>query len=210
MPAGKQQWKIAALAVLAVICAILVWKNLIQPGRENAGSSIPSASAAAPPAEVPRQNPTTITAGKDSSRREARDKAVDERELAALDPTLRLDLLEKTAKITYQGDSRNIFQFYNPPPKPLTNSIVAPPQPQPPQPPMAPPPPSIPLKFYGMSSHPGTPEKRAFLTDGEEIYIVQEGEIVAKRYKIVRIGISSLEWEDMQTHQHGQLPLIEE
>lgn len=204
MAAHKLPWKMIVLAVLAVVCAALVWKNLIQPARE--ASSIPSASAAGTATELPSQQlPAAVPASRDSGRRE---KMMDQQELAALDPTLRLDLLDKTAKITYQGGSRNIFQFYTPPPKPVTNGIVA--SPQPPPAPAAPPPPTIALKFYGVSSRPGMPEKRAFLTDGDEIYIGQEGEVVAKRYKIVRIGVNSLEWEDMQTHQHGQLPLLQE
>ncbi|MBI2815659.1 MAG: hypothetical protein HYX72_01845 [Acidobacteria bacterium] len=201
MSAGKQHWKTMLLAVLIVVAAVLAWKNLIQPARQD--SPIASASAA-PATDSPRQQ--RPAASRDAGRRE---KLMDQQELAALDPTLRLDLLGKTAKITYQGGSRNIFQFYTPPPQPITDPIVAPPQSQP-QPPVTPPPPTIALKFYGTSSHPGTTEKRAFLTDGEEIYIAQEGEVVAKRYKIARIGMNSLEWEDMQTHQRGQLPLVEE
>ncbi len=193
--------------ILATICGLLVWRNLIQPARQSVAESIPSAAAAGNPTEFPSR-PAGTAQRPLSSDPARRDKVMDEQELAALDPTLRLDLLEKTAQVQYQGSSRNIFQFYTPPPKPVTNPIVAPPQPTPQ--PVAPPPPAIPLKFYGMSSHPGTPVKKAFLTDGEEIYIGQEGDVVAKRYKIVRIGVNSLEWEDMQPHQHGQLPLVEE
>ena len=133
---------------------------------------------------------------------------MDQEELAALDPTLRMDLLERTASINYQGSARNIFQFFTPPPpKPVANPIVAAPS-QPPPPPPPPPPPAIALKFYGMASRQGSSEKKAFLTDGDEIFIGQEGDVVGKHYKIVRIGVNSLEWEDTTSHQHGQLPLV--
>jgi hypothetical protein len=207
--AGGNQRKLIVLGVLAVVCAVLVWKNLIAPMHSSDEGAIATTSAAAPAANLPAQPAPDVAA--DSPRRDRNgDKILDRQELSALDPTLRLDLLDKTEKISYQGGTRNIFQFYTPPPKPVTNPIVAPPQPAAPQTPQAPPPPTIALKFYGISSHPGTTDKRAFLTDGDEIFIGREGEIVAKRYKIVRIGINSLDWEDMQTHQHGQLPLVEE
>ncbi len=206
MAAGKQQLgKRIALIVLAVICAVLVWRNLIQPARQGAGESMPTTAGNTTGLSRP-QNASLRSSPGDPARR---DKVMDQQELAALDPTLRLDLLEKIAKVKYEGASRNIFQFYTPPPpKPVANPVVA--APQAPLHPVAPPQPTIALKFYGMSSHQGTPEKKAFLTDGEEIFIGQEGDVVAKRYKIVRIGVNSLEWEDMQTHQHGQLPLVQE
>lgn len=208
MAAGKQQQgKRIALIVLAVIGAVLVWRNLIQPARQGAGESLPSAAGNTTGPSRP-QNASLRSSPGDPARR---DKVMDQQELAALDPTIRMDLLEKVAKVKYEGVSRNIFQFYTPPPpKPVVNPIVAAAAPQAPLQPVAPPQPTIALKFYGMSGHPGTAEKKAFLTDGEEIFIGQEGDVVAKRYKIVRIGMNSLEWEDMQTHQHGQLPLVQE
>ena len=39
-------------------------------------------------------------------------------ELAAMDPTLRLDLLEQSRQVKYEGASRNIFELYTPPPQP--------------------------------------------------------------------------------------------
>ena len=139
---------------------------------------------------------------------------MDQEELAALDPTLRLDLLEKTVNVTYTGNSRSIFQFYTPPPKPVQSPVISKPlTPNPDmaqQPPMPPPAPSIALKFYGTSSRPGTNEKKAFLTDGDQIYIGQEGEVVAKHYRIVRIGLNALDWQDTQSQQSGQLPLLQE
>ena len=130
-----------------------------------------------------------------------------------VDPTLRLDLLEASRSVEYQGSSRNIFEFYNPPaPPPVVDP--APPLPPPedgsggatPPPPRQP---AIALKFYGTAQRLGGP-RRAFLTDGEEIMIAQEGEVVAKFYRINRIGVSSLELEDTRSKQTQQLPLLEE
>src|ERR1035438_4500328 len=72
----------------------------------------------------------------------------------SIDPVLRLDLLAKAQTITYQGNDRNIFQFYTAPPPPLptpkapvivggnNNGQKTMPDP------VASPPPSILLKYY--------------------------------------------------------------
>jgi hypothetical protein len=137
-----------------------------------------------------------------------------------LDPTLRLDVLAKLKQVTFSGGDRSLFDFGQaPPPKPvpapkiLPTAAVKPADNGAPKPPDAtppkevkPPPPPIPLKFYGFVSGTGSP-RRAFFLQGEEIYVAGEGEIVQKRYKIVRIGLNSAVVEDTE-HQHQQtLPL---
>ena len=135
--------------------------------------------------------------------------------MASLDPTLREELLERSREVKYQGSSRNIFQIYTPPPPPApptpppANPATAGPT-TPPPPPPPPPAPSIPLKFYGVAAPPGSVHKKAFLTDGEEIFIAQEGEVIAKFYKIVRIGVNTIELEDSRSKQKQSLPLQEE
>jgi hypothetical protein len=62
-------------------------------------------------------------------------------------------------------------------------------------PPVAAPPP-IPLKFFGFASHPGEP-KRIFLSKGDDVFIAGEGEIVDRRYKVVRISPNSVEIQDV-------------
>jgi hypothetical protein len=124
------------------------------------------------------------------------------------DPSLRLDLLEASRAVEYRGSSRNIFEFYNSPPPPPPVNPTPPPAPVSPVPP-PPRQPIISLKFYGTAQREGGP-RRAFLIDGEEIIIAQEGEVVANYYRVNRIGVSSLELEDTRSRQIQQLPLIEE
>ena len=139
-------------------------------------------------------------------------------QLAALDPTLREDLLERSREIEYKGSSRNIFETYTPPPPPAPPAPPAPPPAPPvadpaaprPGPPTTPPPPDISLKFYGVASPPGAGEKKAFLSDGEEIIIAKEGEVVANFYKVIRIGVNSIELEDSRSQKKQSLPLVEE
>lgn len=109
-----------------------------------------------------------------------------------LDPTLRLDLLAASEKTEYQGTGRNIFVSSAEDvviPKPIAparrdgNTEVAGNDYHTPPPPQAPP---IPLKFYGFASSPGEP-KRIFLKLGEDVFVAGEGEIVDRRYKVIRI-----------------------
>jgi len=63
-------------------------------------------------------------------------------------------------------------------------------------PPPLPPAPSIPLKFFGFASKPGEP-KKVFLSQGDDVFVAGEGEIVDRRYKVVHITNGSVEVQDM-------------
>ena len=126
----------------------------------------------------------------------------------AYDPALRFDLLAKVQGITYQGTERNIFQYHTraaPIPKPAATAVTK----------SAPkgsgeaPPPPIPLKYYGYAHKPDETARKAFFMDGEEIFIGAEGEIVSKRYKILKIGVNTVEVEDLVTKSKQTLPLQE-
>ncbi|MFI5176337.1 MAG: hypothetical protein ACHQKY_15860, partial [Terriglobia bacterium] len=54
-----------------------------------------------------------------------------------------------------------------------------------------------------------TKVKKVFLTNGQDIFIAAEGEVVANRYRIIRIGVNSVEVEDLRYKNRQQLPLIE-
>jgi hypothetical protein len=117
-----------------------------------------------------------------------------------LDPTLRLDLLASSEQTVYAGNNRNIFVSQAEEviiPKPGTNGStdVKPVDPGY-QRPTIPPPPPIPLKFYGFASSPGEP-KKIFLKQGEDVFVAGEGEIVNRRYKVIRISPTSVEIQDL-------------
>jgi hypothetical protein len=60
--------------------------------------------------------------------------------------------------------------------------------------PSEPPPPRIPLKYIGDMSDPKHPGKRiAILSDPRGTYYGREGDVVEGRYRIVRIGVESIE-----------------
>ena len=121
-----------------------------------------------------------------------------------LDPTLRLDLLAASEQTQYQGTGRNIFvpqaeevKIPTVVARPNTDGVAAAAAPPsiyvPPQPPAAPP---IPLKFYGFANQPGEPRK-VFLEQGEDVWVAGEGEIVNRRYKVVRITPNSVSIQDV-------------
>lgn len=123
----------------------------------------------------------------------------------SIDPTLQLALLKASEDIKYTGKGRNIFQAHIDIPK-----VVAPPikQPEAQLPPQPPPPPPIPLKFFGFASKPGE-TKRIFLSQGEDVFIAGEGDIVNRRYKVVHIGPSSVDIEDVLNNNRQSIPLTQ-
>ena len=54
----------------------------------------------------------------------------------------------------------------------------------------------IPLKFFGFANRPGEPRK-VFLIKGEDTFIAGEGDIVDRRYKVVRISPTSVDIQDV-------------
>ncbi|OFV99670.1 MAG: hypothetical protein A3H94_03795 [Acidobacteria bacterium RIFCSPLOWO2_02_FULL_60_20] len=197
--------KFALLLLLLVPCVWLVRRNLFPP----ASPAASDARTAAPGARSGQDRALAAAVGERSA---APRPGKQRKQVLDVDPSLRLDLLEASRSVIYQGSSRNIFEY----PSQAEPLPVAPAPPVTPpgdesatQTPAPPKSPSLPWKFYGTAQQSGGP-RRAFLTDGEEILIAKEGEIVAKFYKINRIGVSSLELEDTRSSEKQQLALIEE
>jgi hypothetical protein len=124
-----------------------------------------------------------------------------------LDPTLDLDLLRQSEEIKYAGKGRNIF-IAGPPPeieKPLKNPALDKQAQLPPQPPPLPP---INLKFFGFASRPGEP-KKIFLSQGEDIFVAAEGDIVNRRYRVVHIAPTAVDIEDVLNNNRQSIPLTQ-
>ena len=123
-----------------------------------------------------------------------------------LDPTLRTDILMASQKIEYSGRTRNIFRAVEPPPPPPPKPI-APVRPNPGPVVVEPPPkPQIPLLFYGFSNRPGEP-KKAFLKEGDNIFVAVEGDVVERRYKIVKITNTFILVEDILNNNQQTINL---
>jgi hypothetical protein len=120
-------------------------------------------------------------------------------------PTLRRDKLRASQATEYKSSGRDIFSEVVTVEDETAPKPQRPPQgPQQPPPPPPPPPLTLPVKFYGYDS---VPTKRAFLTDGDKIYIVAEGDTLLGRLRILRINNASLEFEEISTHERGTAPL---
>ena len=125
-----------------------------------------------------------------------------------LDPTLDLNLLSQSEEIKYAGNGRNIFVAGSLPiEKPKKNGTTDT-QAALHQPPPIPPPPPITLKFFGFANRPGE-TKRVFLSQGEDVFIAAEGDIVDRRYRILRISPNAVDVEDVINNNRQSLPLTQ-
>jgi hypothetical protein len=140
----------------------------------------------------------------------------DYKPLSIENPRLRLEEIANTRKTEYKSGGRNIFvaQAAAPvvvaqapqKPKPLKYG------PEPPAPEPLPEPPKLPpnMKFYGYGTIPNGTVRLAFFTDGEEVHVVREGELLLNRFRIIKIGNATLEFEEVSTGRHGTAPLEEQ
>jgi hypothetical protein len=161
-------------------------------------SSPASAKSPAPSetAPAPQRRPVT---GRTAGRKVAAGPAA-----RSLDPTLRYDWLKASEDTKYQGAGRNIFRAQIDIPKPIVK--IRPPEPVVQQGP--PPPPPINLKFFGFANKPGEP-KKIFLSEGEDVFIAGEGDIVNRRYRILHITPVSVEVEDVLNNNRQSIPLTQ-
>jgi hypothetical protein len=122
-----------------------------------------------------------------------------------LDPRLRLDLLKNSADVEYKGNGRNIFRAGAEPVKELPRTKT-PPMPNPVV--TKPPPPTINLKYFGFANRQGE-ESKVFLSEGGDVFVARLGDIVNRRYKILRITPTSVEVEDVISNVRQTLPLTQ-
>jgi len=66
------------------------------------------------------------------------------------------------------------------------------------------------VKFFGFGTVPNGTSRRAFLTDGENVYVVAEGEILLNRFRILKIGNANLEYEEVSSGLRGTAILEEQ
>jgi hypothetical protein len=190
----ENRTQVTALAVLGGL-ALLLFVRAFWP-------SEPSPTAAMTPT-------SSSSAARPATRRTSSGKIVAVTE-PRLDPTLNFDLLRESEEIKYAGNGRNIFVNGSVPiEKPLKNGTDQAQVPVYTPPPVAPPPP-ITLKFFGFASKPGEP-KRVFLSQNEDVFIAGEGDIVDRRYRVLRISNTppAVEVEDVLNNHKQTLPLVQ-
>ena len=134
-----------------------------------------------------------------------------------LDPTLHEEAMLVTEGLVYSGTGRNIFAAAGqqaPPPVQVAVKPVAPARPQvaayvpPPPPPTCPPTcPPIQLKFFGTSTS-AAGVRKAFLLQGDDVYLASVGDVVQRKYRVVSIAANSIVVEDMPNTNSQTLPLV--
>ncbi len=215
---GAEPKKLAILGVLLATAGAVYFLNR---------DPSPAGAAASPRAPAPAVRPAPVkTSAARTAARPMEDfkpslKPADGVDLSTVDPTLKLDLLAKVSGVGLDRGTRgSVFDWGQAPPAPppvkiepgkmagIYGPLPPAPAPQPPAPPPAPAPPPIPLKFYGFSTRSGA--KRAFFLDGDEIDVAGENEVIKNRYKVIRIGINSVEMEDLNFKHQQTLPLVAE
>src|SRR6266704_370238 len=133
---------------------------------------------------------------------DARSQAPDHRPIGVDNPQLHVDKVEKARKTEYQSRGRNIFSRELPPPPPPKHPD--------PSPPITPPVPPLPAKFFGYGTVPNGTTRLAFFSDGEDVYVVAEGELLLNRFRILRIGNANLEYEEVSSGLRGTANLEEQ
>lgn len=183
MKTGTEDKTKVRIAVLLVVVAILTAAWTLMPGRSS--KSAPAAAAISP--EKGKTTPPS----------------------ESLDPRLRLDLLAGSERVKYEGKGTNIFRVEMPPvdiPQVKVSPLIR-------QQELAklnapPPPPPITLKFFGISSSRGERPK-AFLSQGEDVWIAHEGDVVNRHYKVVRISPTAVEVEDLLNNNRQSIQLTQ-
>jgi hypothetical protein len=200
---AENRTKLIIAISLGVVALVLAGSRFV--GSFGGGSS----SAAAPaPVNVAESSPQALPPPAPRNPRKNRSAGKKEAGTGSLDPTLRYDLLRASEDTKYGGAGRDIFRVHvdiPPPVAPVStgHGAIGPQLPPPP-----PPPPPINLKYYGFASKPGEP-KRIFIKQGEDVFIAGEGDIVDRRYKVVRISPTAVEILDVLSNNRQSIPLTQ-
>lgn len=202
MKLGTENRKKTALAIgLLVVAVLLVFRMFFS------GPPTPARTGSQRAAQTSAGRQTSAADQAGAQRRSTGDRT---RYLSAtlaptLDPRLRFDLLKSSEEVKYEGTGRNIFSAQSAPeiPQPVDNprKDVQADVPQGP-----PPPPPINLKFFGYASKSGEP-KSIFLVQGDNVFPAREGDIVAGRYRVVKINPTSVEIQDVLSNNTQTIPL---
>lgn len=171
MAASSRRQLILLVVLLAILAAVLMYRLAPSGTTTVARTATPARRAASAPAAAAGSPVQTV-------------------KLAALDD-------ERPAP---DEAARNLFRFREravavdgPPngagPRAFAGAPVAP---APAGPVPLPGPPPIPLKFIGIVE-PGSSGKLAVLSDGRNVFYGREGDTIEGRYRIVRIGVESIE-----------------
>jgi|HubBroStandDraft_1064217.scaffolds.fasta_scaffold27260_4 hypothetical protein len=138
--------------------------------------------------------------------------------LAVQNPRIHWETLKRAKETEYKSNGRNPFSTIAPPTQAELQQKAdeaAKVQALQPAVPVAPPKPTratapANLKYFGYGTVPNGTPRRAFITDGDDVYIVSEGDTLLGRYRIVKVGNTSLEFQEISSGLPGAMPLDEQ
>jgi hypothetical protein len=199
---AENRTKLITAVALGAVALVLIGMRFV-------GSMSETSPRAASPATLRVSDPSTPSAQPVANPVRAAKGGRKTPAVQSLDPTLRVDLLANSEETKYEGAGRNIFRvFVEPPPPPIKSPVldhkVADNTPPPP-----PPPPPINLRFYGFATSRPDGAKRIFLAQNEDVFIASEGDIVDRRYKVVRISPNAVEILDVLSNNRQSIPLTQ-
>lgn len=171
-PRRRREIALAGVAVLLAAGGVTAYRMLSEPARPSAAVTVAS------------------------NRQEGRGSASEQAPSGAQEaPQVHLEALDGERPEPASDAPRDIFRFKvkpPPPPPPPPRPVVGPNPPPPPPPP--PPIPPIGLKFIGVVDVPPPGKRVAVLSDGRGSPVYgHEGETVLGQYRILRIGVESIE-----------------
>jgi hypothetical protein len=224
---AQDKKKVGFLVVLGLFAVYMVYSNLLsgpdipRQAPQTSPSTASSVPGVAPPGGSAAPRAPAARGRSEEFHPVLRSKRPEDRlDPMTIDPTLRLDLFAKVQAVELAGGSRNLFQFSTaPPPKPVELPKGKEPKIVPKQvvavatpvgPPQPPPPPPITFKFYGFSTVSPNGKKTAYFLDGDEILSASEGDVLKRRYKVLKIGPNSVLFEDTNAKRQQSVPLVEE
>lgn len=132
--------------------------------------------------------------------------------LAVENPQLHREKMEAAQKAEYHSSGRNPFSEIAAPRAEAAVKKVNTHQNYGPAPIPPPPPPTLPpnMKFFGYGTVPNGTSRRAFFSDGEEVYIVAEGDAFLGRFRIVKINNGNLEFEEINSGRRNTIALTQD
>ena len=131
--------------------------------------------------------------------------------LAVENPQLQREKMEIAQRTEYKSSGRNIFtEIAPPPPEKKGTGDKATAGPAGPVAVQEPPKPQLPAKYFGYGTIPNGTARRAFLTNGDDVYIVGEGDTLLGRFRIVKISSGNIEFEEISSGRRNTAPLEEQ
>jgi hypothetical protein len=219
MKLGAEPRKLAILGGLIALAVGAYFYNSSGDtgGSASTGSIAHPASTAMPDSPVARKHVRRRVRSSDRNTLRMQEVTV-EAQRGDIDPTLRLDLLQRLKGVKFTGANRSLFEpgaavitpqmaaakmvkiMPGPLPQGADSHAGGPAQPPP-----------IPLKFYGFAAPVSSSgARRGFFLDEENVVVANEGETVKGRYRIISLQPKSAEVEDVLTKKRQSLSIVPE